>query len=521
MLFTDPVFLFLVLPLACGLFYFLTPRYGSSAGYACLLTVSLLFYWTWGTFYLAVLVLSCSVNFVAACIILETPISRVSARRAALWFGQLYNFGTLIWFKYRFLILLFGGAQRRYSLIDIAIPIGISFYTFQQAILLVDAYNLESSVVAYMGDMRTLGGKLRGYLRHSFFVSFFPHLVIGPIVYLSEFQPQVQGAGFGRAKRVNLEVGAALIIMGLFKKMVIADHLAPIADGLFGTDSGLPLAGHFPTAVAWLGTLAYYVQLYFDFSGYSDLALGSARVLGIRFPTNFYSPLKAVGIIDHYRRWHITLTRVIARFVYTPMSLMGARFAADAGWRAVPSKVVAIWLPLLINFEVIALWHGARLTFVAFGLIHGVWYVAETAARSTRRFKVWCKRTSDITRGILGRMLFLFLMPLTLALFRSATISDFLVVVKSLFVFHAGTPHLKEAAELLAACVIAGLLPNSMQLLARYRAGIATYANKQCTPARLRLRWRPDWTWTIPMAGMLIASIYYMSRQPPFLYLNF
>jgi alginate O-acetyltransferase complex protein AlgI len=521
MLLTDPVFLFLLLPLACGLFYFLTPRFGSSVGCALLLALSLLFYWTWGTFYLAVLTLSFTVNFAAACFILARPAEQTSVRRAALWLGQLYNFGTLIWFKYRFLAILFSAAHQRYSLIDAAIPIGISFYTFQQAILLVDAYHGDPSVVAYMGDMRTLWGKSRGYLRHAFFVSFFPHLVIGPIVYLSEFQPQVQSPEFGRAKRVNLEVGAALIILGLFKKMVIADHLAPIADGLFGTDPRVPLDGHIPMAVAWLGTAAYYAQLYFDFSGYSDLALGSARMLGIRFPINFYSPLKAVGIIDHYRRWHITLTRVIARFIYTPMSLMGARFAAGLGWRAIPTKFAAIWLPLLINFEVIALWHGARLTFVAFGLVHGVWYVAETATRSSRAFKAWSRNTSDTTRGVLGRALFLFLMPLTLALFRSATFSDFVFVLKSLFSFDGGVPSLKVAAEVLAAGAIAGLLPNSMQLLARYRPGIATYASKEYTPARLRLRWRPDWTWTILLAGMLIACLYYMARQPPFLYLDF
>jgi alginate O-acetyltransferase complex protein AlgI len=519
MLFTDPVFLFLVLPLACGIFYFLIPRFGSGAGHAWLLLISLLFYWTWGTFYVAVLTVSCTANFAAACFILSTPDDRGAARRAALWLGQLYNFGALIWFKYRILLFLFGGTHQRYSLIDVAIPIGISFYTFQQAILLVDAYHRDPSVVSYLGDMRTFLGKMRGFLRHAFFVAFFPHLVIGPIVYLSEFQPQVQSSEFGRPKRVNLEVGAALIIMGLFKKMVIADHLAPIADGLFGT--GRPLDGHIPMAVAWLGTLAYYLQLYFDFSGYSDLALGSARMLGIRFPINFYSPLKAIGIIDHYRRWHITLTRVIARFIYTPMSLTGARLAAGLGWRALPAKVVAIWLPLLINFEVIGLWHGARPTFVLFGLVHGVWYVAETTTRSSRAFKAWCKRRSKETRAVLGRLLFLFLMPLTLALFRSATVSDFWVVLKSLFSLTAGVPHVKETAEVLIGCAIAGLLPNSMQLLARYRAGIATYANERNTAKFLRFRWRPDWTWTLPMAGMLVVCIYYMARQPPFLYLDF
>jgi alginate O-acetyltransferase complex protein AlgI len=520
MLFTDPVFLLLVLPLTCGLFYFLTPRFGTFTGCVLLLLISLMLYWTWGSFYLAVLILSFTVNFAAACIILQTPDERAPLRRAALWSAQLYNFGALIWFKYSFLALLFAG-QQRFSLINVAIPIGISFYTFQQAILLVDAYHRDPSVVAYMGDMRTIVGKLRAYVRHAFFIAFFPHLVIGPIVYLSEFQPQIQGAGFGRAKRVNLEVGATLIIMGLFKKMVIADHLAPIADGVFGSDPGAPLGGSIPMALAWVGTLAYYAQLYFDFSGYSDLALGCARVLGIRFPMNFYSPLKAVGIVDHYRRWNITLTRVIARFVYLPMSLAAARFTDRMGWRELPAKVAAIWLPLIVNFEVIGLWHGARLTFVAFGLVHGVWYVAETTVRASGAFKAWRKKASDTTRAVLGRVLFLPLMALSLAIFRSSTLDNFTLVLKSLFSFRGGAPLLKDVAVLLAAGAIAGLLPNSMQLLERYRPGIPTYANASYTPALLRLRWRPNWLWTMASAAMLLACLYYIERQPPFLYLDF
>jgi D-alanyl-lipoteichoic acid acyltransferase DltB (MBOAT superfamily) len=521
MLFTDPVFLFLLLPVACGLLYLLTPRYGTTVGFSSLLALSLLFYWTWGTYYLLVLTASITVNFLAACCVLRMPDERTQARRTALWLGQIYNFGTLIWFKYRFLLMLFNGAHRQFSLVDAAIPIGISFYTFQQAILLVDAYHRDLSVIAYLGDMRTLFGKTRGYVRHAFFVSFFPHLVIGPIVYMSEFQPQVQGTQFGRAKRSNLEAGCALIVIGLFKKMVIADHMAPIADGVFGVDPNISINGHIPMLTAWLGTLAYYLQLYFDFSGYSDLALGSARLLGIRFPINFYSPLKAVGIIDYYRRWNITLTRVIARFIYAPLSMHVTRWAINS--RLPPSmvRIGSIWMPLLVNFEVIALWHGARETFVVFGLIHGAWYVAETATRSSGIFKNWSKRTSNTTRGTLGRALFFLLMPITFALFRSGSLSDFRTVLRSLFGFAAGAPQLKAAFEVLAAGAVVALLPNSMQLLSRYRAGIATYANKNYTLARLRLHWRPNWLWTVPFAAMLLVSIYYMSRQPPFLYLGF
>ena len=521
MLFTDPVFLFLLLPVACVLFYGVTPRLGPTVGLALLLVVSLLFYWTWGTYYLVLLILSFTANFGAACIILLTPDKQAPLRRAALYLGQFYNFGTLVWFKYHFLLFLLRATQRDFSLIDAAIPIGISFYTFQQAIFLVDAYHRETSVVLYMGNMRTFWGKLRGYVRHAFFVSFFPHLVIGPIVYLREFQPQIDGGSFGRLRRVNLEVGAALIILGLFKKMVIADHLAPIANNVFAAAGSMGAEGQVAAPVAWLGVLAYYAQLYFDFSGYSDLALGSARMLGIRFPMNFYSPLKAVGIVDFYRRWHITLTRVIGRFVYTPLSLQGTRVAVRSRWPKLPANIVSLWLPLLVNFEMIALWHGARLNFIVFGAVHGVWYVAETAIRGGGTFKAWCKRTSPRTRGVLGRALFLLLMPLTFALFRAAAIPDFWHLLKCMFSGNIALPHLKDAAEVLGAMAIIWLLPNSMQLLARYRAAIPTYANKDYTPQALRFRWRPDWYWTGLMTAMLVLCLYYITLQPPFLYMGF
>jgi hypothetical protein len=186
-----------------------------------------------------------------------------------------------------------------------------------------------------------------------------------------------------------------------------------------------------------------------------------------------------------------------------------------------PVKIVSVWIPLLINFEVIALWHGARQTFIVFGLVHGVWYAAETATRSSRVFKAWCAKTSVTSRAILGRLLFLLLMPVTFALFRSATLPNFMILLRSLIGFDAGVVQTKDALEVLAAVGIAGLLPNSMQLVARYRAGFSTYTNRNYTPLPLRLHWRPNWLWTIPMSGMLLTSLYYMSRQPPFLYLGF
>lgn len=527
MLFTDPIFLFLVLPLACVLFYWITPRYGQSAGLGALLVISLAMYSGWGVFYFSLLMAAITVNFISAAFLLLVPDERTLARRTALALGQLYNFGTLAWFKYRFFFdFAGGGAHHAFSAVDFAIPIGISFYTFQQATFLVDAYHRDASVVAFLGDMRGLWGKLRGYVHHAFFVSFFPHIVIGPILYLSEFQPQVENAVFGRVRRRNLEIGIALIAIGFFKKTVIADNVSYIANSAFGA-----IDVHFPISAlgAWAGALAYYVQLYFDFSGYSDMALGIARLFGVRFPFNFYSPLKAVGIMDFYRRWHITLTRVISRFVYMPMSVWGARVAIGNRMPRIPMRMLAQWIPLLLNFEIIALWHGARYTFIVFGLLHGTWYILESEIRATKIWKNWRKRTSGRLRAILGRMIFTVPMVLTFALFRSSSVANFGYLLSRMFSTQSilstralGNPNFKyEIAAFGLGCAVLWLMPNSMELLRRYRPGIKTYENDMYVPQPLRFAWRPNLRWALFSAGLIVIALYFVGRQPPFLYMGF
>jgi D-alanyl-lipoteichoic acid acyltransferase DltB (MBOAT superfamily) len=527
MLFTDPLFLFVLLPAAAFLFYKLAPKYGPSAGLGLLFVMSLLFYLPWGCFYFALLVLSFTANFATAYFLLRIPDSSKRSRVLVLVLGQLYNFGTLFWFKYRFYVAGYLGLEtvKTFSIVDLAIPIGISFYTFQQAMFLVDTYHRDPSVVAYLGGMETLKGKLRGYIHHAFFVSFFAHLVIGPIVYLKEFQPQVESKRFGRLRWVNIEVGGTLIALGLFKKFVLADNLAVIADKVFtASEAHLPLS----PAVAWAGAAAYYAQLYFDFSGYSDLALGAARIFGIVFPINFFSPLKAVGIIDFYKRWHITLTRVISRFLYLPLSVMGTRIALR---RSLPKRLIRVfaqWIPLLLNFEAIALWHGARDTFVVFGLIHGSWYVVESEVRSSRVWKWWRGKTSDRLRGYIGRAIFLFPMMLTFALFRSSTLSGFGHLLTQLFGdYHsvAGGPNKflrpPDVLIMLASYSVLWLMPNTIEFLRNYHPGILTYDNRMYGWRLLRFAWRPNWFWALAVGGIFIASLYFIGRQPPFLYMGF
>jgi alginate O-acetyltransferase complex protein AlgI len=524
MLFTDPAFLFLFLPVVAALFYYVAPRFGTTAALVVLFLSSLVFYAPWGLKNSLLLILSFSVNFTAAYFLLLLPDSRKALRRALHILGQLYNFGMLFWFKYSFFVThMFSPAGNgAFSLVNIAIPIGISFYTFQQAMFLLETYDRDPHVEKYMGKLTGFLNAARAYLRYTVFVVFFPHLVIGPIVYLDEFQPQVDSNQFGRYKRSNIEVGLVFITLGMFKKVVLADNLAPIVNTIFASSEQ---GHHISMLAAWVGALSYYVQLYFDFSGYADMALGTARIFGIRYPMNFYSPYKAVGLIDYWRRFHITLTRVLARFLYTPLSIAGTRFAMRRKLPKFPARVLATWIPILINFEMIALWHGARWTFILFGVTQGIWYLAETEIRRSNAFLAWVKMTPDALRAFIGRAILTVLMTISLAAFRSDTLVGFGHIFRQMFGgdLHGPMPvSLPKAAGMLTASfAIIWLLPNSVEFLRRYRPAIQTYENKMYVLPWLRFAWRPTWAMSAVITVMFIAALYFIGRRPPFLYMGF
>lgn len=512
MIFNDPFFLFVFLPLAAFAFHWLGKRFGATAGLGVIFVGSILFYLPWGWWMTALLLVSVLVNFAIGSILIAEGPRR--GRLALLLGGEFYNFAILAVFKYQLLSGVLGSSGTW------VIPAGISFYTFHQAAFLADAYAREPSVVAYLGNVRSAATRVQAFVRYAAFVTFFPQLVIGPITYMHEFQPQVQRRGFGRVTYVNLSVGFALIALGLFKKIVIADHFDGRVDQVFAAAAeGTPLHPY----VAWLGVLSFYIQLYFDFSGYSDAALGLARIFGIRYPMNFFSPLKAVGIIDFYRRWHMTLTRVVSRFLFTPLSIWGTRRALQRRYSAALARLIGTWLPLGINFEVIGLWHGATSTFVLFGLLHGIWYIAETEVRRSRWWKAWRKRSSNGARATLGRILFFALMPVTFALFRCDSIGTFGFLLQQLAGAGIGTPwpgHGTGRAVFLGLAMIY-LLPNSIEFMRRYRPALATYVNPSYGPRWLQFAWRPSWFWTGVIGAMALACIYYMNRQSPFLYQGF
>ncbi len=522
MIFTDPLFLFVFLPIVLIVFYTIAHFFGKNAALIVLFASSIIFYIPHSIFSVTLLILALIVNFAIAIAI--TFMEDGDKRRKKFYLaGQAYNFLSLCYFKYKIVTLLFGpSAGIMVDIAGIAIPAGISFYTFHQAAFLADAYAREKNVVQFLGRLGSPKSVFSAFCRYGAFVSFFPQLIIGPITYLSEFNPQVQSKRFLRLNPIDLAVGLTFIAIGMFKKVVIADNLAPTVDIVF---SAAHVGAEIHPIQAWIGALSYMGQLYFDFSGYSDMALGLARMFGLRYPINFFSPFKANGIIDYYRRWHMTLTRVIARFLYTPLSVAGTRYSMFNRLAPIPAHLLSLWLPMLVNFQIIGIWHGALWTFVVFGLMHGFWFALETEVRASKWYRAFQKRTPALVTGFLERAVFFVPLLLSLAMFRSESVSGGFHLFSQMFGTSFDAPSAFDmrypVIMLGVAFSIIYLCPNSVELMRRYRPAIMTYDNKSYGPAFLRRLWRPGWAQASYMSILVLASLYYVSRQPPFLYQGF
>jgi alginate O-acetyltransferase complex protein AlgI len=340
--FIDRIFIFGFVPATVVAFYLATRSRWQLLPVAVLICASLIFYATWSAKFLLLLLLSMGFNFSGRAWMASRNQKEVGFRKAILAVIIVGNLSALFVFKY-FNFFLENYAQLtgyRYEALAIGLPLGISFYTFQEITLAVDAYAGASRI---------------GLLKYVLFISFFPHLVAGPLVHHREMVPQFTKFS---VQLTNLAIGASLFTIGLTKKVCIADALAPIVKSVFdGTAQGQLQLGW-----AWLGALAYAFQIYFDFSGYSDMALGLGRLFGIKLPINFFSPYKALDITEFWRRWHMTLSRFLREYLYIPLG--GNR-------RGLMRREVNLMTVMLIG----GLWHGANWTFVFWGGLHGLFLV--------------------------------------------------------------------------------------------------------------------------------------------------
>ena len=351
-LFTTATFAFLYLPVVLAGFFILGHRSPKWAA-AWLLAASLFFYGWWMPEFTLLLLASIGANFVVGLRIVAAGEARKEAK-AWLTAGVVFNLGLLGYFKYAnfFIDSLSVLLGTHWRLAEIILPIGISFYTFTQIAFLVDAWH----------------GKVHETrpVHYGLFVTYFPHLIAGPVLHHAQMMPQFADRAVYRFSAVNFSAGLFIFCLGLFKKIVLADGVAPYADAVFNpVDAGsAPLMSE-----AWIGALAYTLQLYFDFSGYSDMAIGLSWMFNIRLPYNFNSPYKASSISDFWRRWHISLSTFLRDYLYVPLG----------GNRKGPARR---YINLALTMILGGLWHGASWSFVIWGALHGAYLMVNHAFRA-------------------------------------------------------------------------------------------------------------------------------------------
>lgn len=345
MLFNSPEFILGFLPITL-LGYYLLALSGRSRLVMCWLTLaSLFFYGWWNISYVALLLCSVTFNFLMGHQIVRHRKKYLG--RVLLIIGIATNLGVLGYFKYAdFFVENFNYLfQQQLNIGDIVLPLAISFFTFQQITYLAD------SLAGSVGE--------RDPLSYSLFVLFFPQLIAGPIVHHQEMLPQFDGSRVFSFDQTRFTDGLTIFFLGLFKKVVFADTIAQFSSPVFrAAKQGIDISFF----EAWSGALGYTFQLYFDFSGYSDMAVGIALMFGIVLPLNFNSPYKATSVIEFWRRWHITLSRFLKDYLYIPLG----------GNRKGPSQRQ---VNLLITMLLGGLWHGANWTFVAWGALHGFYLI--------------------------------------------------------------------------------------------------------------------------------------------------
>lgn len=503
MIFSSYPFLFAFLPavLAGVVLLRIAARRGLSGGRALALWLtigSLVFYGWWNPLHLPILIGSILVNHrLGRAMVAAGPGSRRS--RALMWLGIGLDLGLLGWFKYRVFV-----AETAASLAGMPVdfpppilPLAISFFTFQQVAWLVDVHRGRSPA----GSLLDFG----------FFVSFFPQLIAGPIVHYGQLVPQLDRPGWLRWDAELFERGLTLFAIGFAKKVLIADGMAPAVSAVYAATA----AGAVPTtAEAWGAAFGYGLQLYFDFSGYADMALGLAAMLGLRLPVNFWSPYRADSIIEFWRRWHMTLSQFLRDYVYIPLGGSRAGFAP---------QLRNLMLTMLLG----GLWHGAAWAFVLWGGAHGLMLAVA---------HIWRRRVRlPVPRPLAWALTLVAVMAAWIP-FRAVDLSVSLTLLAGLVPGEmpqpAGGPlewglaMLRGAPLGLWPWIVCGLmialfLPNGLRLtgLGRLEQGMeAVHTPHQHAPALLSRPLRGALT-----AVLLLAGLKSLMSAPPseFLYFNF
>jgi D-alanyl-lipoteichoic acid acyltransferase DltB (MBOAT superfamily) len=400
MLFNSFEFLLFFLPATLALFFVSARHLGNEAAIGVLVLSSLFFYSWWNPAYLILLLFSMVFNFQLG--------KHLGHRRrpGLLSLGVAVNLGLIAYYKYAGFLVLNVNAifATQWSLSGIVLPLAISFFTFQQIAYLVDSHR----------------GITREYkfLHYALFVSFFPQLIAGPIVHHRDMLPQFMQNTRFNLNADHIAVGLSIFAIGLFKKTVLADGVANYANPVFqAADSGKTL----DFFEAWGGVLAYSFQLYFDFSGYSDMAIGLARLFGIILPLNFYSPYKAANISEFWRRWHITLSNFLRDYIY--IALGGNRLGSAR-------RYANLMTTMLLG----GLWHGAGWNFVIWGGLHGLYLILHQMWRAL--LKTMCLNPSGTIYSIFAWLLTMLCVVVGWVFFRATDLQAAISLLQSMAGFH-------------------------------------------------------------------------------------
>ncbi|MCU0734560.1 MAG: MBOAT family protein [Methylotetracoccus sp.] len=500
MLFNSYEFIFLFLPVVLLVFFRLERFRHTSLPTLWLVLASLAFYAYWRSAYVGLLIGSIVFNYVSGLAIARDVALQRRRARWLLLVAIAADVALLGYFKYTdFLIGTVNAiADTAFPLQHVVLPLAISFFTFNQIAFLVDVY--EGHVHEH------------GFLNYALFIVLFPHLIAGPIVHHRDIIPQFRHFNFSWSS-TQVSMGLMVFSVGLFKKVVLADTVAPYADAIFDA------AGRFEEltpAEAWVGALAYAMQLYFDFSGYSDMAVGGALLFGVRFPWNFDAPYKAANIIDFWRRWHISLSLFLRDYVYIRLG-GNRRGALRRSWN--------IWLTMLIG----GLWHGANWTFVLWGGLHGVYVVINHVWRDWR-YRTGAESVSDLERAAAAILTFL-AVTAGWVLFRSENLSAAASFYRAMIGLGDAAggwtleprsllPHLAQESQtfepfawIAALLAVCWLFPSLKEFMegGQSRGAIMPW----------RVSWRPSRRWALGSGVLAWIAIMLLTRPTEFLYYQF
>jgi alginate O-acetyltransferase complex protein AlgI len=514
MLFNSGEFLFLFLPIVLLVFVYLARSGSTDNQILWLVLASIVFYGSWNPDFVILLVFSVGVNFLIG---RRLATGKPSAR-AWLITGIAFNLLLLSYYKYVgfFVENLSAFGLWLIPIPKIVLPLAISFFTFQQ--------------IAYLVDVARGECKEYNFLEYTLFVTFFPQLIAGPIVHHREMMPQFEQLRRREELWPDCAVGLTIIAIGMFKKVVLADSLAQYVDPVFETATN---GGPVNTMDAWIATIGFSLQIYFDFSGYSDMAIGSARLFGIRLPENFRSPYKSASIIEFWRRWHMTLSRFLRDYLY--FSLGGNRHGS-----------VRRYLNLMITMLLGGLWHGAAWTFVIWGGLHGMYLCINHAWRAAcGKLGLESLRTSPLL--IPAYILITSLASaLAFVVFRATDVQSTIAILRPGFTHFSTEPTgtlqqiiaesflgqcfavmgLSGAGSYLPVYTLLGIclficwfLPNTQQYMRRYDPVL--WQGAPDTTGPIEFRWQPGWGSAGLVAVLFGISLLSMSAVTEFIYFQF